>query len=283
MRNSFQLHRNQEHFSYLRTPQVTIQIADLVALYQLNFKAAPDSSGEQSYFIGFNKQLPIAITTMSPLFKLSPLDFLGVCGRPEVKDDDGTSSSGCQGKPKLEGQPLPIVGPDHIMRKKAHGNSEKAVQDKLRWGVDRKQADRICNYNRRFAENSGYWLRTRFLMQANRLGKTTFYDSVTGKPLFTAPVGRSFAEFKKESTEHGWPSFRDAEVHWENVRCLKNGEAVSLTGTHLGHNLPDKKGNRYCINIVSIAGFPEKSPTKHQGISNSEENNAEESGEKSSP
>ncbi len=24
----------------------------------------------------------------------------------------------------------------------------------------------------------------------------------------------------------GWPSFRDAEVVWENVRCLQNGEAV---------------------------------------------------------
>ena len=32
------------------------------------------------------------------------------------------------------------------------------------------------------------------------------------------------------------------------------GETVSLTGTHLGHNLPDMKGNRYCINLVSIAG-----------------------------
>ena len=31
---------------------------------------------------------------------------------------------------------------------------------------------------------------------------------------------------------------------------------VSLEGTHLGHNLPDKKGNRYCINLVSIAGNP---------------------------
>jgi peptide methionine sulfoxide reductase MsrB len=31
---------------------------------------------------------------------------------------------------------------------------------------------------------------------------------------------------------------------------------VSLAGTHLGHNLPDKKGNRYCINLVSCAGRP---------------------------
>ena len=35
-------------------------------------------------------------------------------------------------------------------------------------------------------------------------------------------------EFLKESKSHGWPSFRDEEVVWENVRCLKDGEAVSL-------------------------------------------------------
>jgi peptide methionine sulfoxide reductase MsrB len=63
-------------------------------------------------------------------------------------------------------------------------------------------------------------------------------------------------DFLEESFQHGWPSFRDNEVNWENVRSLKNGEMVSLTGTHLGHNLPDFKGNRYCINLVSVAGYP---------------------------
>ena len=31
--------------------------------------------------------------------------------------------------------------------------------------------------------------------------------------------------------------------------------AVSTTNTHLGHNLPDKNGNRYCINLVSVAAM----------------------------
>ena len=31
---------------------------------------------------------------------------------------------------------------------------------------------------------------------------------------------------------------------------------MSVDGTHLGHNLPDKKGSRYCINLVSVAGNP---------------------------
>lgn len=84
-----------------------------------------------------------------------------------------------------------------------------------------------------------------------------FYDSNTGKPLFVAPKGRDLNAFLKESQSHGWPSFRDEEVVWENVRCLSNGEAVSVDGTHLGHNLPDGKGNRYCINLVSVAGKPD--------------------------
>lgn len=86
-----------------------------------------------------------------------------------------------------------------------------------------------------------------------------FYDSVTGKLLFTAPKGRSMENFLVESAKHGWPSFRDEEVNWEYVRCLRDGECVSVTGTHLGHNLPDATGNRYCINLVSVAGQPESS------------------------
>ena len=85
---------------------------------------------------------------------------------------------------------------------------------------------------------------------------TTYYDPADGKPLFKAPVGRSWDDFLKESIAHGWPSFRDAEVIWENVRTLKDGETVSLAGSHLGHNLPDGSGNRYCINLVSCAGNP---------------------------
>ena len=52
------------------------------------------------------------------------------------------------------------------------------------------------------------------------------------------------------------PSFRDEEVLWDNVRVLNDGETVSLAGTHLGHDLPDSSGNRYCINLVSVAGRP---------------------------
>jgi len=137
------------------------------------------------------------------------------------------------------------------------------VQSDLRWGCDSNLADRICNFNRKWAENSGYFLRTSFLDEARKDGgedaEITFYDSNSGKPLFKAPRGRTFEEFVRESKVHGWPSFRDNEVVWDNMRVLSGGEAVSVDGTHLGHNLPDSKGNRYCINLVSVAGRPMKS------------------------
>ena len=152
----------------------------------------------------------------------------------------------------------PIQGRESIMSKKKHGTSETPVQKDLRWGCDFDTADRICNYNRHYAEHSGYFVvKTSFVKYAqDEEGEITFYDSNTGKELFNAPRGRSMDDFLKESRAHGWPSFRDQEVNWDYVRCLPGGEAVSVDGTHLGHNLPDRKGNRYCINLVSVAGKP---------------------------
>ena len=120
------------------------------------------------------------------------------------------------------------------MNKKSYGTGGAPVQEKLRWGCDVKTADRICNFNRAWAEYAGYFTTTRYFTEIDRTKETTYYDSVTGKPLFIAPRGRTFEDFESESRIHGWPSFRDEEVVWENVRCLANGEAVSLAGTHLG-------------------------------------------------
>merc|ERR1711865_1121535 len=145
-----------------------------------------------------------------------------------------------------------VMGEESIMAPKEHGTSTKSVQSKLRWGCKEDLADRICSYNRHYAENGGYWERsTTFLSDEEQsAGDTTFYDSVTGKQ-------RSWEVFVKESKSHGWPSFRDSEVNWDYVRVLPDGECVSVDGTHLGHNLPDRSGNRYCINLVSVAGLPE--------------------------
>ena len=150
------------------------------------------------------------------------------------------------------------------MLQKAHGTCLRPVQQNLRYGCDRREADRICCFNRHYAEHSGYafsdqvtWLEQITGSPNAPTPTTDYYDSVTGKRLFMAPVQRTLEDFIQESQAHGWPSFRDDEVDWDNVRVLPNGEAVSVDGTHLGHNKPDSKGNRYCINLVSIAGNPE--------------------------
>jgi len=153
--------------------------------------------------------------------------------------------------------PEAIKGTEALMARKAHGTCPKPVQSNLKWGCDRNVADKICAFNRHGAESAGYWEKTGFLNEETGSQPVTFYDSVTGKPLFVAPVGRTWDQFLRESGVHGWPSFRDEEVVQENVRVLGDGETVSVDGTHLGHNLPDGSGNRYCINLVSVAGNPE--------------------------
>lgn len=48
-----------------------------------------------------------------------------------------------------------IPGSEDIMKPKEHGTSHTPVQENLRWGCDYDTADRICNYNRHYAEYSG--------------------------------------------------------------------------------------------------------------------------------
>ena len=62
----------------------------------------------------------------------------------------------------------------------------------------------LC-FHRHFAENGGYFQSTTFeetVMNAKE--PITFYDSVTGKPLFVAPINRSAEQFVAESKVHGW-------------------------------------------------------------------------------
>ena len=176
---------------------------------------------------------------------------------PRVRPEEKAAIAAAQKK-----YPGCVIAGEAVMKKKAHGTSAVPVQQGLRWDVDRDEADRICNFNRHFAEHAGYFAETAFAAEAKGLvesGGMTFYDSNTGKPLFSlggSPTSRPMKAFLKESRAHGWPSFRTTEVNWDHVRVLPNGEVVSLDGTHLGHNLPDKSGNRFCINLVSIAGRP---------------------------
>lgn len=47
---------------------------------------------------------------------------------------------------------LPVIADDSVMNPKAHGTSERPVMNELRWKCDRDTADRICNFNRHYAE-----------------------------------------------------------------------------------------------------------------------------------
>jgi hypothetical protein len=76
------------------------------------------------------------------------------------------------------------------MSPKAHGTTASAVMNQLRWDVDVDTADRICSFNRHYAERSGYYKTTSFVKAVQAAeGEVTYYDSVSGKPLFVAPRG----------------------------------------------------------------------------------------------
>jgi len=132
--------------------------------------------------------------------------------------------------------------------------------------LDYELAERICCNNQHYAEPKGYleWepdvaffrhLEEQPNFDANTT-ETIFYDSVCGLPLFIAPRGRSYEDFKKESIKHGWPSFRPEEMITENVILHQDGRMESKCLTHLGHNLPEGGEDRYCIDLVCIAGAP---------------------------
>lgn len=133
-----------------------------------------------------------------------------------------------------------------------------SVSSYLGMTLDYETADRICCHNHHYAEPRGYleWAEVDFFSKLNPTAETVFYDSVCGIPLFVAPRGRSFEEFKKESIDHGWPSFRPEEIISENVIIHPDGRMESKCLTHLGHNLPSHGVDRYCIDLVCIAGMP---------------------------
>lgn len=71
---------------------------------------------------------------------------------------DMNLSDGCKGAPVADGVKLPIVCGEEVMSAKAHGTTEKPVQENLRWNCEWKTADKICSFNRHYAEYAGYWV-----------------------------------------------------------------------------------------------------------------------------
>ena len=138
------------------------------------------------------------------------------------------------------------------------------IERTLRWNSRSATAKQICARNRHGAEWSGLLNRSdKFIEELNAEmdgggGHVTFYDSALHRPVFEV-FNRPLSQFLEESVKHGWPSFRAEDVVWENVRILDDGEVVTKDGLHLGHNIPDEKGPRFCINLVCVSGFaPER-------------------------
>ena len=95
----------------------------------------------------------------------------------------------------------------------------------------------------------------------NTTGQTIFYDSVCGLPLFSIPNNRSLDDFKKDSLDHGWPSFNDEEIYigenGPNILSIPNSSRIiSTCGTYLGDNLPEDGYNKYCLDLVCLSGSP---------------------------
>ena len=72
----------------------------------------------------------------------------GACAAMSSSGAPEGLSDGCRGAPLAPGAKLPIAGDESIMSQKGHGTSAGPVRAALRWGVDGKLADRICNFNR---------------------------------------------------------------------------------------------------------------------------------------
>mmetsp|Transcript_52279 Transcript_52279/g.124701 ORF Transcript_52279/g.124701 Transcript_52279/m.124701 type:complete len:202 (+) Transcript_52279:115-720(+) len=155
----------------------------------------------------------------------------------------------------------------------AYDTCSGPVQSKLRYGISGRTDPDVpvpVEQNETLAEaiccdsRTKVYAEPQFLYQAPDIalfqklseGTTTFYDSVCGVPLFRAPVNRTVEDFKADTDEHGWPSFRDAEVVHEHVREDKDGFVYSSCGTHLGSYLPDERGPRWCMDLSCIAGYP---------------------------
>jgi len=147
------------------------------------------------------------------------------------------------------------------------------MQQDLKYGCSdyHDRYDYVCCDNSHYAEHAGFLNKVNLWSQIDSEGVTTYYDSVCNVPLFRAPIGRSFEEFQEESNHHGWPSFRTEEILWDNIVVKDGGEVLSKQcKTHLGHNLPDSKGDRFCINLMCIAGHKSDTDSGEAALSMSD-------------
>ena len=113
---------------------------------------------------------------MSRFSRLSELELVYGFGRVKM-----WFSGACSSRRMAESK-FPIFIDENVMSQKAHGTCPNPTIEHLRWNVDWKTADRICCFNRHYAEHSGYFVNTNFISESkNEQLPIKFYDSVTGK------------------------------------------------------------------------------------------------------
>ena len=105
----------------------------------------------------------------------------------------GCGAGACSSSVRSVSSKYPIYCDESVMSQKEHGTCTQPLMKNLRWGVDWSTADKICCFNRHFAEYSGYFTTTQFMNEKHD-EPITFYDPIGGKPLFIAPQGRTWKE-----------------------------------------------------------------------------------------
>jgi len=204
-----------------------------------------------------------------------------VCPTEKNKKDIsqlGFWTEGVEGKFHLE---IQWVGAAKMARASANpgwnSTCSGSIQSSLKYNISGRSADSTLPFGgapgesvadavccdplyKPYAEPQGFYAWPSIDLFGNLAqGQTTFYDSVCGIPLFTAPRNRTLAEFEADTKEHGWPSFRAEEVVQGNVLIDQaTGIVTSKCGTHLGSFLPDAQGPRYCMDLSCISGQPKK-------------------------
>jgi len=127
------------------------------------------------------------------------------------------------------------------------------IQNSLQYGVLSSMSDSCCTQN---GTTVNYFETIGLFQQLNSSTTTTLYDSTCGLPLFQAPIGRSFQEWKDECERSGELRFHEKEAICDNIRVLKSGELISICGTRLGEFISSSSGKDYSVNIACLSGLP---------------------------
>lgn len=203
------------------------------------------------------------------------VDFSSKGGPSDLSGSYNTTSNGIDWE---DGNVWSKVSSGNIRSSSYNSTCSGPVQDSLKYNVstftaqsvglpgnppaDESLTEAICcdSQYKGYPEPRGLYAdpSVRLFEHMDKSSVNVFYDPVCGIPLFKAPMNRSFESWYSESREHGWPSFRTAEVVMGNVIIESDGvTVVSACGTKLGTNEADSEGDRYCMDLVCIAGNEE--------------------------